>query len=227
MPSFLEYRDTLERWARMPGLERAGDGPRAVLTFDDGPDPEGTPLVLDALDEIGAKATFFVVGEQLMRHHAIAREASARGHQIELHGYEHRPHDELSPQQARDDLARGLGALEASTGVRARWYRPPYGLLSEAGHGACADLGLSPVYWSAWGSDWETVSAERIAELVCADLDDGAIVLLHDSARYTPRDRAEATVEAIPLIAAEARGRGLELVTLGQAVGAAPAKPAG
>jgi peptidoglycan-N-acetylglucosamine deacetylase len=221
VPSFLEYRDTLERWARMPGLERAGDGPRAALTFDDGPDPDSTPAVLDALDAAGAKATFFVVGEQLMRHHGIAREARARGHQLELHGFEHRPHDELSPQQARDDLARGLGALEASTGVRPRWYRPPYGRFSEASYAACEHLELRPVYWSAWAMDWETIDADRIAELARRDLAPGAIVLLHDSARYATRGSALETARAIPLIAEAARRAGLELVTLDEAQGRA------
>src|SRR5919107_1090255 len=108
--------DTAERWQRMSGLERVAGG--AALTFDDGPDPDGTPDVLDALDAAGVKATFFLVGEQLMRHHAIAREAAQRGHELALHGFEHVEHDSLRPQAARDDLARALGAFEASTGQR-------------------------------------------------------------------------------------------------------------
>jgi peptidoglycan-N-acetylglucosamine deacetylase len=206
----------LDRWARLPGLERAADaGERVFLTFDDGPDPDSTPAVLDALDEAGVKATFFAVGEQLMRHHAIARDAVARGHELELHGFEHRPHDELSPQQARDDLARGLGALEAAAGVRPRRYRPPYGLFSEASHAACADLELEPVYWAGWGMDWEPIPGARIAELATRDLGPGAIVLLHDSPRYSTRTSALPTAEAVPLIAAAARDAGLELTTLG------------
>jgi peptidoglycan/xylan/chitin deacetylase (PgdA/CDA1 family) len=218
VPSFLEYREMLDRWSRLPGTERVeGARARAVLSFDDGPDPDSTPAVLDALDEAGAKATFFVVGEQLMRHQAIAREALARGHELELHGFEHRPHDELSPREARDDLARGLGALEAATGLRARRYRPPYGLFSEASHAACGDLELEPVYWSGWGMDWEPIPGERIAELAARDLRPGAIVLLHDSARYATRPSALPSAEAVPLIAAAAGDAGLELTTLGAA----------
>src|SRR4051812_28184210 len=122
----------------MPALEALDGVDGAVaLTFDDGPDPDCTPALLDALDEAGAKATFFLVGEQVMRHHAIAREAAQRGHEIALHGFEHRNHGELSPQQARDDLARGLGAVEAGVGRRPRFYRPPYGCFSEASYAAC------------------------------------------------------------------------------------------
>jgi peptidoglycan/xylan/chitin deacetylase (PgdA/CDA1 family) len=117
---------------------------------------------------------------------------------------------------AADDVARAIGTVEMAVGSRPRWFRPPYGLLNEASYAACADLGLEPVYWSAWGLDWETISAERIAELVVRDVADGAIVLLHDSARYAPRSTAAATVEALPLIAEHARAAGLELGSLGE-----------
>ena len=69
--------------------------------------------------------------------------------------------------------------------------------------------------WSAWGMDWEPIPAERIAELVARDLAPGAIVLLHDSARYAPRPDAAATAEAIPLIAAAAAAAGVELGPVG------------
>src|SRR4051812_21356729 len=175
--------DTAERWRRMPGVERV-PAAGAALTFDDGPDPDGTPAVLDALDRAGVRATFFLVGEQLMRHHALAREAAARGHELALHGYAHVEHDSLSPQGPRDDLARAVGAFEASTGRSARFFRPPYGRFSEASSPACGALGPEPVYWSAWGLDWEPLPADRVADLVTRDLEPGAIVLLHDSPRY-------------------------------------------
>ncbi len=188
MPSFREQRETLALWERFPGIERgeAGGG-RVALTFDDGPDPEGTPLVLDALEAVGAHATFFMLGEQLMRNPALGQEVAGRGHEIALHGFGHRHHEELAPVEARDDLARGLGAVEAASSRRPAFYRPPYGRFSEHSYGACRALELRPVYWSAWGEDWETLSAERIAELVTRDLADAAIVLLHDSAVYADR----------------------------------------
>jgi peptidoglycan/xylan/chitin deacetylase (PgdA/CDA1 family) len=203
----------------MPALERVdGAGPRVALTFDDGPDPDATPAVLEALDLAGLTATFFVVGEQLLRHHALAREALDRGHELALHGFSHRPHDELSPPESKDDIARGVGAFEAATGRSPRFYRPPYGLFNEWSYGACHDLGLEPVYWSAWGSDWEDISPERIADLVSRDLGEGAIVLLHDSPRYANRPSANATAEAIPLIAANAALEEVRLVSLGELV---------
>jgi peptidoglycan/xylan/chitin deacetylase (PgdA/CDA1 family) len=209
--------DTAERWRWMPGLERVSRG--ACLTFDDGPDPDGTPLVLDALDAAGVRATFFVVGEQLMRHHALAREALARGHELGLHGFEHVRHDTFPGRAARDDVARSLGTFEAAVGRRPRWFRPPYGRFSEHSYEACADLGLQPVYWSAWGLDWEDISAERIVDTVAPDLAEGAIVLLHDSVKYGHRPSVAPTAEAVARIAARAAEAGLDLGTLSEMAG--------
>ena len=201
MPSFLQFRQTEELWRRFPGRERV-DGDRVALTFDDGPDPDATPAVLDALESAGIRATFFLMGEQAMTHRALAREVADRGHEVGLHGFEHREHSELSAREARDVLARGLGTIEVACGRRPALFRPPYGRFSEDSYAACGDLGLEPVYWSAWGMDWEPLPAERIAELATRDLSAGAILLLHDSARYAARASAEATAAAVRLIAA-------------------------
>jgi peptidoglycan-N-acetylglucosamine deacetylase len=222
MPHFSEQVDTLERWRRFPGLQRADDAEGIVLTFDDGPDEDATPEVLDALDAAGARATFFLVGEQIETNPAVARELADRGHDLQLHGYGHVAHDRLSPDAARRDLERGADALREATGHKPRFYRPPYGRFSGGSYEACLALGLEAVYWSAWGTDWETISPERIAELVVPDLSDGAIVLLHDSSRYGHRPSARPTVEALPLITASAAELGKPFVTLAEALDGRP-----
>jgi peptidoglycan/xylan/chitin deacetylase (PgdA/CDA1 family) len=210
LPSFGESLDTLERWRRFPGRERLDDD-RVALTFDDGPDPEGTPAVLDALDALDLKATFFLVGEQVKGAPMLAREVAARGHEIALHGATHRPHRDMSPRDSKDEPSYGLGTIEAATARRPRFFRPPYGVFNEHSYEAVQAVGLEPVYWSAWGMDWETISAERITDLAARDLSPGAILLLHDSARYGHRSDVTPTVEALPLIAAIAEERGLAL----------------
>jgi peptidoglycan/xylan/chitin deacetylase (PgdA/CDA1 family) len=214
MPGYGQMMQTAAHWRELPALERVETG--VALTFDDGPDPDGTPAVLDALDAAGLRATFFVVGEQLMRHHAIAREALARGHELGLHGFEHVRHDSLPGGTARDDVARSIGTFEAAVGRKPRFFRPPYGLFTEHSYEACADLGLEPVYWSAWGLDWESIGAERIADIAARDLTEGAILLLHDSARYGHRPDAGPTAAAIGLIAARAAELGLTLGPLSE-----------
>jgi peptidoglycan-N-acetylglucosamine deacetylase len=218
MPHFSEQVDTLERWRLFPGRERADGAEGIALTFDDGPDQDDTPAVLDALDAAGARATFFLVGEHVEAEPAIARAILERGHDVQLHGYGHVAHELLAPDQARDDLERGLQALREAIGADPRFYRPPYGRFSKASYEACLALGLEAVYWSAWGTDWETISPQRIADLVIPDLSAGAVVLLHDSARYGHRPSARPTVEALPLIAAGATDVGLGFTTLAEAV---------
>jgi peptidoglycan/xylan/chitin deacetylase (PgdA/CDA1 family) len=218
MPHFSEQVDTLERWRLFPARERADGADGVVLTFDDGPEQDATPTVLAALDAAGARATFFLVGEQVEAEPALAREISQRGHDVQLHGYGHVAHDLLTPKQARHDLERGARALREATGVDARFYRPPYGRFSDASYEACQSLGLEAVYWSAWGTDWETISPQRIADLVIPDLSAGAVVLLHDSRRYGHRPSARPTAEAVPLIAARVAAIGLPFLTLAEAV---------
>jgi peptidoglycan/xylan/chitin deacetylase (PgdA/CDA1 family) len=217
MPHWSEQVDTLERWRRFPARERADGAPGVVLTFDDGPDRDSTPAVLDALDTAEARATFFLVGEQVEADPALARDIVARGHDVQLHGYGHVEHEHLTTEEARQDLERGAQALLDATGIEARFYRPPYGRFSSGSYEACLALGLEAVYWSAWGADWETIAPRRIADLVIPDLSAGAVVLLHDSPRYSHRPSARPTVEALPLIAARAAELGLPLVTLADA----------
>lgn len=206
------------RWRRFPGIERVAPGGHAILTFDDGPDIDSTPAVLDALDLTNARATFFVLGSQLDGHLDIAHEIVRRGHEIGLHGYGHDRQDRIEPARSRDDVLRASKALEDAIGIRCEWYRPPFGKMSAGAAEACREVGLTTVYWSAWGLDWENVPATRIAEVAGEQIDDGGIVLLHDSALYGQRPSAMPTAEAISLIAEGAHARGLSLTSLGAAL---------
>jgi peptidoglycan-N-acetylglucosamine deacetylase len=206
LPGFGQHVDTLTRWRRFPGRERLEQG--LALTFDDGPDPDGTPAVLDALERAGVKATFFLVGEQLLVHHELGRAVAEAGHEVGLHGFNHVEHDTLD--DPREDFLRGLDAIESATGDRPTLCRPPYGRFSDASYAACEELELEPVYWSAWGMDWEPLPPDRIADLTLRDAAEGAIAVLHDSPRYASRPSAAPTAEALPAIIDGIRERGLE-----------------
>jgi len=194
-----------------------------VLTFDDGPDrsPDATVAVLDALDAAGAKATFFVVGEQIEAAPELIGEILSRGHEVGVHGQRHFRHDRVPTAESVADIEAGHAAVAEAIGSTPRFYRPPYGKLTPAGAETCERLGLEVAYWSTWGLDWEPLPSDRIARRVNRDLGDGGIVLLHDSSRYAVRPSAVETARAIEAIAARAAELRLDLVTLGAACGIA------
>ena len=192
-----------------------------MLTFDDGPGADATPRVLEELQRVQAPATFFLLGAEVRRRPELARQIVAGGHELGLHGFSHPRYDKITPEEAYRDLEQGLEAIEAATGIRPRWFRPPYGRLSSDSHQICRTLKLDVAYWSSWGLDWEEASANAIFEEVASDLRPGAIVLLHDTARYGRRASAEPTARALPAIVNHARQKGLEWVTLSEGAGGA------
>jgi len=121
---------------RYPGVARRleGRGYAVALTFDDGPHPEGTPAVLDALREAGAPATFFLAGEQVAARPALAAEIVAAGHRVELHCFRHRNQLRLTPRQLIDDAERGRAAIELATSNWKRSQRKPVTLRSQGIH---------------------------------------------------------------------------------------------
>jgi peptidoglycan-N-acetylglucosamine deacetylase len=191
------------RAAQALGIQRTVSGGVAI-TFDDGPHPEGTPAVLEVLDDAGIKATFFLVGEQVERRPALAAEIAARGHLVALHGYRHRPQPALSGRTVSDDLDRGAAAIADATGAEAVWHRPPYGLYSPAGLAAARQRGLKPLLWSRWGKDWRRLTTpERIAARAAAQLRPCDVILLHDADFYSSTGSHRRTVEALKLIVRE------------------------
>jgi peptidoglycan/xylan/chitin deacetylase (PgdA/CDA1 family) len=190
------------------------------LTFDDGPGQDSTTRVLEELDDLGVRATFFVLGAEVDREPELARRIVEAGHELGLHGFEHPRYDELSVAQARTDLERGLEAIEAAAGVRPRWFRAPYGKLSASSHQLCLSMNLEVVYWSAWGLDWEEIGPAAICAEVVSSLTAGAIILLHDTARYGRRSSAGPTVEALRGIVDHGRQLGLAWTTLSGAASA-------
>jgi peptidoglycan-N-acetylglucosamine deacetylase len=186
-----------------------------ALTFDDGPHPQGTPIVLDTLREAGATATFFLVGEQVVRRPALVGEIVAAGHRVELHCHRHRNLLRLSVRQFLEDAERARAAIEEASGQEIRDYRPPYGIFSGSALRAVRRRGWRPVLWSRWGRDWSRrATAESIARRSSAGIGGGDIVLLHDADYYSARGSWVRTAAALPLILEELENRGLKTVSL-------------
>jgi peptidoglycan/xylan/chitin deacetylase (PgdA/CDA1 family) len=198
------------------GVRARLDDPAAVaLTFDDGPHREATPAVLEILRDAGARASFFLVGEQVRRRPSLAREIVEAGHRVGVHCDRHRNLLRLTPRQVRTDLDRAEDAIGAATGAELRHYRPPYGVLTAAALAHAARRGWEPVLWSRWGRDWRAAATPAsVAADTTAGLRGGDILLLHDADDYGARGCWKATVGALPSIlgrisAAGLRPRGL------------------
>jgi peptidoglycan-N-acetylglucosamine deacetylase len=195
-------RGRVLRAAICPVLAGLGRGGHIALTFDDGPDPEGTPAVLNALDRLGWTATFFMLGTQVQRHPEVAAAVMSAGHEAAVHGFSHRNHLTRGPVDVHQDVARAAAVVAAATGARPSWFRPPYGVFTVGSLTAARRAGLRPVLWTAWGRDWLPRSPAQIAGTIKAQLSSGGTVLLHDS-DCTARAAGGwwATAQALPRLA--------------------------
>jgi len=171
-----------------------------------------TPKFLDLLDRHGVTATFFLLGAHVERHRDVVRDLHARGHELAVHGWDHRCVAWKRPGRLVDDLRRTVSALTTLTGAPVRWYRPPYGVLTAEALAAARSAGLRTVLWSAWGRDWErAASAESVAHRVTAALRPGGTVLLHDSDRTSAPGSWRATLAASDLLLTDWSAKGYDV----------------
>lgn len=203
-------------WRRLPSDRCSG---RVALTIDDGPDPEVTPRVLDALDAGGARATFFCVGERLVRHAALGREIVARGHAIENHSQHHANHfSVLGPRRMRTEVASAQESIAGVTGERPRFFRAPAGLRNPFLDPILCALDLRLVSWTRRGFDTVSRRADVVANRLTRGLAAGDIVLLHDGNAAHTAAGEPVILAALPRVLAAFRGAGLSTVTLREAL---------
>jgi peptidoglycan/xylan/chitin deacetylase (PgdA/CDA1 family) len=194
-----------------PELSGLSSSRHVALTFDDGPDVVSTPSFLRLLDQLGVRATFFVLGRHLGEG-ALLREMAAAGHGIGVHGWDHRPVSLHGPSALRDRLTRTRQHIEDATGAPVSWYRPPYGLVTPAASWAAGRAGLRTVLWSAWGRDWERrATPASVVQLVTAQLRPGGTVLLHDSDRTSAPGSWRTTLAATELLVNRWLAQGLQV----------------
>jgi peptidoglycan-N-acetylglucosamine deacetylase len=200
--------------AQALGLQRRLDRPGVAITFDDGPHPEGTLAALEALAAANARATFFLVGEQVERDPSLAAEIAAAGHGVESHGHRHVAQLWRAPGELREDRRRAHAAIADATGREPRCYRPPYGIFSWVGLPLARER-WTPLLWSRWGRDWAArATPESIAAKVTEDLHDGDVLLLHDADTYSAPGSHRRTAAALPEVIERVRARGLEPVVV-------------
>jgi peptidoglycan/xylan/chitin deacetylase (PgdA/CDA1 family) len=199
----------------LPVVLRQDGAEGVALTFDDGPHPQGTPAVLETLREAGARATFFLVGEQVVQRPTLAAEIVAAGHRVELHCHRHRNQLRLSARQLLEDGDRAKAAIEEASGQAVSDYRPPYGIFSAIGLRAVRGRGWRPLLWSQWGRDWtRRATPVSIARKATATARAGDILLLHDADYYSAPGSWVRTAAALPIILEELEARGLKSMLL-------------
>jgi peptidoglycan/xylan/chitin deacetylase (PgdA/CDA1 family) len=196
----------------LPTLSGVGRPAHVALTFDDGPDPASTPAFLDALDQLGWKATFFLLGEQVTRHPELAAELARRGHELGVHGFCHSNHLRRTLAWTTDDLRRATDTIAEATGATPRWFRPPYGALAASSLVAARRTGLPTVLWTTWGRDWRPeATPATVASDLAATWHRGATVLLHDSDVTSAPGSWRAALGALPIMADQWATAGLEV----------------
>jgi peptidoglycan-N-acetylglucosamine deacetylase len=203
--------------------------PLVALTFDDGPDPELTPAVLEALADHHARATFNMMGWNAARHPELVRAVVAAGHELGNHTWTHLDLAVQNAGRTRHQLQLGCRAIEAAAGVRPRWFRPPRGNLTGAAACAAAELGQDVLLWSIDRGSQAIGTPSAVAEHLARAVGPGDVVGLHDGigrGTFDPdsalarRLRARRRVElaALPSALRRLRARGLGLVTASELV---------
>lgn len=226
------YLGILAAGSMSPRLEMFGDVLWRVknaegsiaLTFDDGPDPQTTPRVLDILKSRGARATFFVIGRKAEQHPELLQRMLSEGHSIGLHSYTHyRAYAFLPPKEIVADIERCQLALERAVGCRSVWFRPPVGQTSPRTAKGTQLAEVEVVGWSVRARDGlKGAQTAEVLERVRRGLAPGAIVLLHDAWERGDRPEPPAGVTALEGILDECEKRGLRPVTVEELIARMP-----
>jgi peptidoglycan/xylan/chitin deacetylase (PgdA/CDA1 family) len=195
-------------------ISRVGPGKVVALTFDDGPNPDATPRVLDALASRGVKATFFVLGRHADAWPGIVRRIAEEGHAIGNHGWHHRKLHVRGPGYVRRDLTMGTESIERASGVRAKLFRAPHGFRSPWVSSIARSLGQRTVGWSRGVWDSDRPGVEKIVRRTVDGTRPGRIMLLHDGDGYDMHGDRSQTAAAMPRILDELLEQGYSFATI-------------
>lgn len=182
-----------------------------ALTFDDGPNPTYTPAILNLLRQYGAKATFFVIGRELMRYPQIVRQEIKQGDEVGNHGMNHLTLNGLDPTAIEAEVQPVEREVTAIAGNRPTLYRLPRGIGDQRALRTLADLGYTTVYWSVDTHDYLRRSPQAVADQVLREVQPGSIVIFHDGG-----GNRQNTVTALQTILPALREQGYQMVTVSQ-----------
>jgi peptidoglycan/xylan/chitin deacetylase (PgdA/CDA1 family) len=185
-----------------------------ALTFDDGPNPNATPLILDTLAAKGVRATFFILGSHAERWPELVRRISHEGHQIGNHGYFHRKLQFKGPFYVSRDIRLGIRAIKRAGAPAPRYFRAPHGFRSPWTTPIAHSYGERTVGWSLGVWDSDRPGVEEIVRRTLEGASPGSIILLHDGDGYNPNGDRMQTAAALPEIIDRLKEQGYEFATL-------------
>lgn len=202
---------------RLPAPARARR--EVTLTFDDGPDREVTPRVLDLLDSRGVHASFFCIGARAREQAALCREIVRRGHDVENHSLEHPPTFCLQSLAGyRHQVGAAQAAIAEVTGRAPRFFRAPMGFRNPLLDPVLHEMGLQLVAWTRRGFDTAESSARVVTRRLTRNLAAGDILLLHDGHAARTPSGEPVVLEVLPRLLDAIAERGLRPAPLREAV---------
>ena len=192
---------------------RPNDRMEIALSFDDGPHPRLTPMILSILEEYGIKATFFMVGENVGYYPAAARAVAEAGHEIGNHTFSHRKFDKLGEEELRCEIFSCEEAIGKVSDAPVRFIRPPEGQMSDSMRKVIGELNYRVILWDVDTRDWAHTSPEAISRHIMDTVQAGDIILMHDFIGYN-----SPTPAALRIVIPALLERGFHFVTVGELV---------
>lgn len=171
------------------GVYKRGTGEQPIaLTFDDGPDPEFTPLLLDLLKKYNIKGTFFVLGRKAEKYPDLIQRMHNEGHLVGIHNYVHWSNALMSPKRVREQVNKTANVINRIIGEKAFYYRPPWGVINLFDFFLMKQFRM--ILWSVIVGDWKSSGGkQKIKQRSLSKLRGGAVIVLHDSGQTFGADR--------------------------------------
>lgn len=188
-------------------MEQSQAHPEVALTFDDGPSPKYTPLLLDGLKERNVRATFFLLGQNVKENQELVQRMQAEGHLLGNHTYNHVQLNKIPETTARQEILKTNNEIYEATGKYPEYMRPPYGAWKKNME-LCVEM--LPVFWDIDTLDWKSQNVDAILKAAGEEPEDGSIILMHDE--------YQTSVEAALLLIDRLKEKGYEFVTVDELI---------
>lgn len=190
----------------------------AALTFDDGPSAQWTPKILDVLNKYNVKATFFMIGEHVLRYPDIARRVALEGHEIGNHTFDHHVLVYYKPEELIEEIKKAEKVIQETTGEKTILFRPPKAWILPSEKAIINKLGYKTILWSLNSKDWVNFDDKYIVRYLVHHIKPGDIILFHDSGGVfnTEGGNRKETIKAVERLIEKLRERGYRFATVSE-----------